>query len=140
MVLQGSQRNTSLHCSTSNRTRYNNTTFPLKQVSDESQLCRCGQTGFGQTLDYKFHYSSGRSNLTFAHCGGPQEKWKIAHLRQFQEIKYNCKKNPYPLPFMEEVLDVVAKHKIYSFLDKFFSDHQIMITLKDKYKTTFIIK
>ncbi len=41
---------------------------------------------------------------------------------------------------MQEVLDVVAKHKIYSFLDKFFSYHQIMITLKDKYKTTFIIK
>ncbi len=41
---------------------------------------------------------------------------------------------------MEEVLDMVARHEIYSFLDKFFGYHHIMITSKDRYKTTFIIK
>jgi hypothetical protein len=30
-------------------------------------------------------------------------------------------------------------HEVYSFLDGFFGYHQIMITLKDRYKTTFII-
>ncbi len=91
IFLPGSQRNTSSHCSTLDWTRYNNTTFPLELVLDESQLCRCGQTWFGQTLDYKFHCSNGRSNLAFAHCGGPQEKWKAMHLRWFQKIKCNQK-------------------------------------------------
>ncbi len=92
MVPQGSQRNTSLYCSTLDWIKYNNTAFPLEPISDESQLCRCGQIGFGQTFDYKFHCFSGRNNLAFAHCGGPKEKWKAVHLHQFQEIKCNCKK------------------------------------------------
>jgi hypothetical protein len=29
--------------------------------------------------------------LTFTHYGGPQEKWKVAHLHQFLEIKRNHK-------------------------------------------------
>jgi hypothetical protein len=42
------------------------------------------------------------------------------------------KKDPYLLPFMEEVLDMVARHEIYLFLDDFSSYHQIMIALEDK--------
>jgi len=49
------------------------------------------------------------------------------------------KKDFYPLPFTWEVLDMVARHEVYSFLDDFLSYHQIMIMLKDRYKTTFII-
>jgi hypothetical protein len=45
----------------------------------------------------------------------------------------------YPLPFTNEVLDEVVGHKVYSFLDGFFNYHQIMISLKDRYKITFII-
>jgi hypothetical protein len=49
------------------------------------------------------------------------------------------KKHPYPLLFTKEVLDKVAGHEVYSFLDGFFDYHQIMIAFKDRYKTTFII-
>jgi hypothetical protein len=31
--------------------------------------------------------------------------------------------DPYPLSFMEEVLDMVVGHEVYSFLDGFFSYH-----------------
>jgi len=49
------------------------------------------------------------------------------------------KKDPYPLPFTEEVLDEMAGHEVYSFLDGFCNYYHIMITLENKYKTTFII-
>jgi hypothetical protein len=50
---------------------HNDIAFPLKLVSNESQLCSYGQTGFRQAFDYKIHCSSGRINLAFTHCGGP---------------------------------------------------------------------
>lgn len=49
------------------------------------------------------------------------------------------KKNPHPLPFTEEVLNEVARHEIYLFLDRFSSYHQIMIVSKNRYKIAFII-
>jgi hypothetical protein len=50
------------------------------------------------------------------------------------------KKDPYPLPFIEEVLDMVARHEEYSFFDRFFGYHKIMIALKNQYKIAFITK
>jgi hypothetical protein len=57
----------------------------------------------------------------------------------FQQLNAATKKDPYPLPFIEKVLDEVAGHEVYSFLDGFSSYHHIMITSTDRYKTTFII-
>ncbi len=55
--------------------------------------------------------------------------------------KFECfrKKDPYILPFMEEVLDMVVGHEVYSFLDGFSGYHHITITMEDKYKIVFII-
>jgi hypothetical protein len=43
------------------------------------------------------------------------------------------------LPFTNEVINIVARHEVYTFLDGFFRYHQISITLKDQYKTAFVI-
>ncbi len=56
----------------------------------------------------------------------------------FRKLNATKKKNPYPLPFMEKVLDMVAWHEVYSFLDGFFGYHQIMIIPKNRYKIAFI--
>jgi hypothetical protein len=61
-------------------------------------------------------------------------KFKI--YMDFQWLNVATKKDLYPLPFIEEVLDKVAGHEVYSLLDGFSSYHQIMIAPKDKYKTT----
>jgi hypothetical protein len=39
---------------------------------------------------------------------------------------------------MEEVLDMVTGHEIYSFLDGFLKYHHIITAPKDQYKTAFI--
>ncbi len=57
----------------------------------------------------------------------------------FRRLNATTKKKPYPLFFTEEVLDKVAGHKVYLFLDGFFGYHQIMIAPKDTHKVAFII-
>jgi hypothetical protein len=49
-------------------------------------------------------------------------------------------KNMYPPLFTKEVLDMVAKHQMYSFFDEFLDYHRIVITPEDKYKIAFIME
>jgi hypothetical protein len=58
---------------------------------------------------------------------------------RFQKLNATTKKDPYPLPFTNEVLNTIARHDVYSFLNGYFEYHQIFITPKDRYKTTFVI-
>ena len=46
--------------------------------------------------------------------------------------------DPFPLSFMDSVLDDVAGHEMYSFLDGFSGYNQIPMALEDVPKTTFI--
>jgi hypothetical protein len=57
---------------------------------------------------------------------------------EFWKLNIATKKDPYPLPFTKEVLDMVAEHEVYTFLDGFLGYHQITIALENRYKTTFI--
>ena len=44
----------------------------------------------------------------------------------------------FPLPFIDGILDIVARHDIYSFLDGFNGYNQIRMHPNDQEKTTFI--
>jgi hypothetical protein len=57
----------------------------------------------------------------------------------FRKLNAFIKKDPYPLPYTGEVINIVGGHEAYTFLDGFFGYHQISIALKDKYKITFVI-
>ncbi len=48
------------------------------------------------------------------------------------------KKDPYPLPFIDEVLDLVASKELYSFLDGFSGYNQVKIRVEDREKIAFI--
>ncbi len=43
------------------------------------------------------------------------------------------------MSFTNEVLNIVAGHDAYFFLNGYSGYHQICITTQDKYKTTFVI-
>jgi hypothetical protein len=45
--------------------------------------------------------------------------------------------DPFPTPFTNEVLENVGGEEVYSFTDGFSGYHQIIISLEDRYKTTF---
>jgi hypothetical protein len=48
-----------------------------------------------------------------------------------------CLHDPFPAPFIDEVIDNVGGHEVYSFTDGFSGYHQIRIAKKDRHKTTF---
>jgi hypothetical protein len=51
-----------------------------------------------------------------------------------------CLHDPFPTPFIDEVLENVGGHKVYSFTDGFSGYHQIKIAQEDRYKTMFATK
>lgn len=48
--------------------------------------------------------------------------------------------DPFPILFTNSILEEVAGHDIYSFLDGFSGYNQINIAKEDKLKTTFIVE
>jgi len=56
----------------------------------------------------------------------------------FKIFNKATKKNPYVLPFFDEVLIIVAWYEAHSFLDGYLGYHHISITPKDRSKITFV--
>ncbi len=69
----------------------------------------------------------------------PKKNGKLKICVDFKKFNKATKKNPYPLPFFNEVLNIVVRYEAYSFLDGYLRYHQIFITLEDRYKITFVI-
>ncbi len=68
----------------------------------------------------------------------PKKNGKLKIYIDFKKLNVTTKKDPYPLPFIDEVLNIVARYEAYSFLDGYSRYHQISIALKDSYKTAFV--
>lgn len=56
----------------------------------------------------------------------------------FKPLNAATKKNPYPLPFIDQILDSVAGHERYSVCYGFFGYFQLKIAPQDQKKTSFI--
>jgi hypothetical protein len=48
----------------------------------------------------------------------------------FKKLNTTTKKDPYPLPFTDEVINTIVGHEIYTFLNGFFGYHHISIALE----------
>ncbi len=68
-----------------------------------------------------------------------RENGKLKICVDFKKLNMATKKDLYPLPFSNEVLNIITRYEAHSFLDGYFGSHQISIALKDRYKTTFVI-
>ena len=49
----------------------------------------------------------------------------------YWELNKATKEDPFPLPFIDQVLDGLAGNKLFSFLDGFIGYNQIQISLED---------
>lgn len=58
----------------------------------------------------------------------------------FRCLKAVTIKDPFPIPFTDSILEEVAGHEIYSFMDGFSGYNQISIAEEDKLKTTFVVE
>jgi hypothetical protein len=68
---------------------------------------------------------------------GVDGKVKIRVCQDFQKLNSATKKDYFPLPFTDIILDHVAGHQRYSFLDGFSGYNQVFIRMSDQLKTTF---
>lgn len=62
---------------------------------------------------------------------------KIRVCQDFRKLNGATKKDHHPLPFTYPILDHVARHEMYSFLNGFSGYNQVSIRKHDKDKTTF---
>lgn len=67
---------------------------------------------------------------------GLDGKSKIRVCQDFRKLNEATKKDHYPIPFTDMVLDTVAGCEIYSFLDGYSRYNQIWIRQEDQLKTT----
>ena len=56
---------------------------------------------------------------------------------RLQKLNTATRKDHYPLPFIDQMLDRLEGHSHYCFLDGYFGYNQIAIALEDQEKTTF---
>jgi hypothetical protein len=68
----------------------------------------------------------------------PKKNGKLKIYVDFRKLNKTSKKNPYPLPFYDEILNPTTRYEAYSFLNGYSKYHQISIAPKDRYKTTFV--
>ncbi len=70
----------------------------------------------------------------------PKKNGKLRIYIDFRKLNATTKKDPYPLTFIDEVLNIVGGYDKYSFLDGYSRYTQIFIALKYRYKTAFVTK
>ncbi|GJV65009.1 reverse transcriptase domain-containing protein [Tanacetum coccineum] len=61
--------------------------------------------------------------------------WRVCI--DYQKLNDATRKDHFPLPFMDQMLERLARNEYYCFLDGFYGYFQIPIDLKDQDKTTF---
>jgi hypothetical protein len=69
----------------------------------------------------------------------PKKNGKLKICVDFKKLNKVTKKNPYLLPYSNEIFNIVLGYEAYSFLDGYSKYHQIYVAFNDKYKTTFVI-
>ena len=63
-------------------------------------------------------------------------KWRVCV--DYTDLNDACPKDNFPLPRIDQIVNVPAKHGMLSFLDAFSGYHQIPMYMSDAEKTTFI--
>ena len=56
----------------------------------------------------------------------------------YTDLNDACPKDSFPLPCIDQIVDVLAGHDMLSFLDAFFGYHQIPMYPPEAEKTSFI--
>ena len=64
------------------------------------------------------------------------EKWRVCV--DFTDLNKACSKDPFPMPWIDQLVDTTAGHPRMSFLDAFQGYHQIPLALEDQEKTAFV--
>ncbi|MCO5608877.1 hypothetical protein L7F22_063095 [Adiantum nelumboides] len=70
----------------------------------------------------------------------PKKNGKLRVCVDYRKLNAQTVKDSFPLPFTDMMLDDIAGHEMYSFMDGYSGYNQLKIAPKDRSKTTFIAK
>jgi hypothetical protein len=62
----------------------------------------------------------------------PKKNGKLRIYVDFRKLNRATKKDPYPLPFFDEVSNIVTRYEAYPFLNKYVGYHQIPLRINTK--------
>jgi len=62
----------------------------------------------------------------------PKKNGKLNIYVDYRKLNSQTKKDPFPLPFLDLVLDIVVRHEMYSFMDGYSCYNQVKMVKKDK--------
>ena len=68
----------------------------------------------------------------------PKKNGKLRSCVDYRKLNAHKIKGPFPLPFIDFMLDQVASHEMYIFVDGYSGYNQLAIAPKDWDKTTFV--
>jgi hypothetical protein len=77
--------------------------------------------------------------MVVTHSSDTQKNGTLRICIDFRKLNVATKKDPYTLPFTNEMLNTITSCEAYFLLDGYLGFHQISITPEDRYKTTFVI-
>ena len=63
-------------------------------------------------------------------------KWRMCI--DFTDLNNACRKDSFPLPKIDQLMDSTARHKLLTFMDAFSRYNQIQMAKEDQEKTAFI--
>jgi len=63
-------------------------------------------------------------------------KWRVCV--DFTDLNKACPKDPFPMPWIDQLVDATVSYPRMSFLDAFQGYHQIPLALSDQEKTAFV--
>ena len=66
----------------------------------------------------------------------PNGKWRMCV--DFMDLNRACPKDSYPLPWIDTLVDSIARHELLSFMDAFSGYNQIRMKEEDQEKTSFV--
>jgi hypothetical protein len=69
----------------------------------------------------------------------PPKNGKLKIYVDLRNFNATTKKEPYLLPFTNDVINTIVGHEIYTFMDGFLGYHHILIAPKDLHKIAFVI-
>lgn len=85
---------------------------------------------------FLIHHSTWVANLVLV----TKKTGEIFLCVDFHNLNLASQKDNYPLPSLDEVLQIVNGSKMMSFLDGYFEYNQVMVNEEDRLKTTFTKK
>ena len=80
------------------------------------------------------HYPEWLANVVMVKKAN--RKWRMCV--DFTDLNQACPKDSFPLPRIDQLIDLTAEHKLLTFMDAFSGYNQILMVEEDQEKTAFV--